>query len=55
MALENARLYGETREHVGRLERLNQGNLAVSASLRLDAVLGQVAQAAGSLLKAPRS
>jgi GAF domain-containing protein len=53
VALENARLYGESREHVGRLERLNQVSLAFSASLRLDGVLGQVAQAAGSLLGAP--
>jgi GAF domain-containing protein len=53
VALENTRLYGETRAYVGRLEHLSQVNRAVSASLRLDQVLGEVAQAAGSLLNAP--
>jgi signal transduction histidine kinase/CheY-like chemotaxis protein len=53
VALENARLYVELRENVGRLERLNQVNRAVSASLRLDEVLGQVAQATASLLGVP--
>jgi GAF domain-containing protein len=53
VALENARLFGEAREHVARLEHLNQVNRAVSASLRLDEVLGQVAGATGALLGAP--
>jgi GAF domain-containing protein/ActR/RegA family two-component response regulator len=53
VALENARLYVELQENVGRLERLNQVNRAVSASLRLDEVLGQVAQATASLLGVP--
>jgi GAF domain-containing protein len=53
VALENARLYVELRENVGRLERLNEVNRAVSASLRLDEVLGQLAQATASLLAVP--
>ncbi len=53
VALENARLYGEARDYVTRLEQLSRVNRAVSASLRLDEVLGQVAQAAGALLEAP--
>src|SRR5207247_606857 len=51
--LSPPRRYGEAREYVGRLEHLSQVNRAVSASLRLDQVLGEVAQAAGSLLNAP--
>ncbi|MGH7264168.1 MAG: GAF domain-containing protein, partial [Candidatus Rokuibacteriota bacterium] len=53
VALENARLYGETREHVGRLTRLNEVNRDLSTSLRLDEVLTKVAQAAGTFFGAP--
>ncbi|HEV8310898.1 MAG TPA: GAF domain-containing protein [Methylomirabilota bacterium] len=53
VGLENARLYGEVREYVARLEALNQVNRAVSASLRLDEVLGKVAEATGALFGAP--
>jgi GAF domain-containing protein/CheY-like chemotaxis protein len=53
VALENARLYGEAREYVARLEHLSRVTRTVTATLRLDAVLGQVTQAAVSLLEAP--
>ncbi|MBI2467446.1 MAG: GAF domain-containing protein [Candidatus Rokubacteria bacterium] len=53
IAIENARLYGETREHVERLQRLNQLQRAVSASLRLDEVLAKVVEAAGTFFGAP--
>jgi GAF domain-containing protein/CheY-like chemotaxis protein/anti-sigma regulatory factor (Ser/Thr protein kinase) len=53
VALENARLYGEARDYVTRLEGLNELNRAVSASLRLDEVLAKVAEAAGHLFGAP--
>jgi GAF domain-containing protein/CheY-like chemotaxis protein len=52
VALENARLYHETRTHAVRLESLNRVGRAVSASLRLDEVLEQVAQAAAALFGA---
>jgi GAF domain-containing protein/ActR/RegA family two-component response regulator len=52
VAFENAQLYHETRTHVERLESLNRVGRAVSASLRLDEVLGQVAQAAAELFGA---
>lgn len=52
VAIENTRLYGEARRHVARLETLNQINRAVSASLRLDAVLGEIATAAGTFFGA---
>ncbi|MBI3454574.1 MAG: GAF domain-containing protein [Candidatus Rokubacteria bacterium] len=53
VALDNVRLFGEAQDYVARLEGLYGVNRAVSASLRLDDVLGTVAQAAGSLLGAP--
>jgi signal transduction histidine kinase len=53
VALENARLYAEARDYLVRLEGLNEINRAVSASLRLDDVLGKVAEAAGQLFGAP--
>ncbi len=53
VAIENARLYDETRRYVGRLERLTRLNRAVSASLRLDDVLGEIARAAGTFFDAP--
>jgi GAF domain-containing protein/anti-sigma regulatory factor (Ser/Thr protein kinase) len=53
VALENARLYGETRRHAERLERLGQINRVVSASLEVDDVLTQIAEAAGSFFEAP--
>jgi GAF domain-containing protein/CheY-like chemotaxis protein len=53
VAIENARLYDQTRRYVERLERLNQVNRAVSASLRLDHVLDEITRAAGTLLDAP--
>jgi GAF domain-containing protein/CheY-like chemotaxis protein len=53
VAIGNARLYDQTRRHVERLERLNQVNRAVSASLRLDHVLDEIARAAGTLFDAP--
>jgi signal transduction histidine kinase/ActR/RegA family two-component response regulator len=53
VAIENARLYDSTRRHVERLERLNRVNRAVSASLRLDDVLDEIARAAGALCDAP--
>jgi GAF domain-containing protein/ActR/RegA family two-component response regulator len=53
VAIENARLYDATRRHVERLERLNQVNRAVSASLRLDDVLDEITRAAGTLCDAP--
>ena len=53
VAIENARLYDATRRQVERLERLNHVNRAVSASLRLDDVLDEIARAAGTLCDAP--
>jgi GAF domain-containing protein/ActR/RegA family two-component response regulator len=53
VALENARLYGETRRHAARLELLGQVNRLVSASLQVDEVLAQIAEAAGTLFEAP--
>ena len=53
VAIENARLYDATRRHVERLERLSRVNRAVSASLRLDDVLDEIARAAGALCDAP--
>ncbi len=53
VAIENARLYDATRGQVERLERLNHVNRAVSASLRLDDVLDEIARAAGALCDAP--
>ena len=53
VAIENARLYDATRRQVERLERLNHVNRAVSASLRLDDVLDEIARAAGMLCDAP--
>jgi signal transduction histidine kinase/ActR/RegA family two-component response regulator len=53
VAIENARLYDATRRHVERLERLNRVNRAVSASLRLDDVLDEIARAASALCDAP--
>jgi GAF domain-containing protein/CheY-like chemotaxis protein len=53
VAIENARLYDATRRHVERLERLSLVNRAVSASLRLDDVLDEIARAAGVLCDAP--
>ncbi len=53
VALENARLYGEARQYVGRLERLNAVNREVSASLRLDEVIGKVVEAAVALFGSP--
>jgi GAF domain-containing protein/CheY-like chemotaxis protein len=53
VAIENARLYDATRRQVERLERLSHVNRAVSASLRLDDVLGEITRAAGALCDAP--
>jgi GAF domain-containing protein/CheY-like chemotaxis protein len=53
VAIENARLYDETRRHADRLERLNRVTRAVSASLRLDDVLAEIARAGGTLFDAP--
>jgi GAF domain-containing protein/CheY-like chemotaxis protein len=53
VAIENARLYDATRRQVERLERLSLVNRAVSASLRLDDVLDEIARAAGALYDAP--
>jgi GAF domain-containing protein/CheY-like chemotaxis protein len=53
VAIENARLYDATRRQVERLERLNHVNRAVSASLHLDEVLGEITRAAGLLCEAP--
>jgi GAF domain-containing protein/CheY-like chemotaxis protein len=53
VAIENSRLYGATRRQVERLERLSHVNRAVSASLRLDDVLDEIARAAGALCDAP--
>jgi GAF domain-containing protein len=53
VAIENARLYDATRRQVERLERLNHVNRAVSASLHLDEVLGEITRAAGFLCDAP--
>jgi GAF domain-containing protein/CheY-like chemotaxis protein len=53
VAIENARLYDATRHQVERLERLSHVNRAVSASLRLDDVLDEIARAAGTLCDAP--
>ncbi len=52
VAIENARLYDATRRQVERLERLSHVNRAVSASLRLDDVLAEIARAAGALCDA---
>jgi signal transduction histidine kinase len=52
-ALESARLLGESRRHAARLEWLSQVNRAVSASLQLDEVLGQIVRAAAAFLDAP--
>jgi GAF domain-containing protein len=52
VALENARLYDETRRHMERLERLNQVNRAVSASLRIGDVLNEMTRAAWSFFDA---
>jgi GAF domain-containing protein/ActR/RegA family two-component response regulator len=53
VAIENARLYDATRRQVERLERLSHVNRAVSASLRLDDVLDEIARAAAVLCDAP--
>jgi signal transduction histidine kinase/CheY-like chemotaxis protein len=53
VAIENARLYDATRRQVERLEQLNHVNRAVSASLRLDDVLDEIARAAVTLCNAP--
>jgi GAF domain-containing protein len=53
VAIENARLYDATRQYAERLERLNQATRAVSASLRLDAVLEEITRAAATFFDAP--
>jgi two-component system NtrC family sensor kinase len=49
VALDNARLYGETRSLTDQLQKLNQLNLAVSAAPSLDEVLHAIADAGARL------
>ncbi|HBH02921.1 MAG TPA: hypothetical protein DDZ42_13530, partial [Candidatus Rokubacteria bacterium] len=53
IALQNARLYREAREHADRLAALEEVNRLVSSSLQMDEVLQSIAAAAARFFDAP--
>jgi GAF domain-containing protein/CheY-like chemotaxis protein len=53
VALENARLYREAREHAERLAALEEVNRLVSSSLKMDEVLRNIAAAVARFFDAP--
>ena len=53
IALQNARLYREAREHAERLAALEEVNRLVSSSLQMDEVLASIAAAAARFFDAP--
>ncbi len=55
IALENARLYREAREHAERLKALDDVNRLVSSSLQVEEVLKNIAQAVSAFFEAPQA
>lgn len=55
IALENARLYRQAREHAERLEALDEVNRRVSSSLQVEEVLENIAQAVSTFFEAPQA
>ncbi|MBI2554101.1 MAG: GAF domain-containing protein [Candidatus Rokubacteria bacterium] len=55
IALENARLYREAREHAERLKALDEVNRLVSSSLQVEEVLKNIAQAVSTFFEAPQA
>ncbi|MBI3029652.1 MAG: GAF domain-containing protein, partial [Candidatus Rokubacteria bacterium] len=55
IALENARLYREAREHAERLKALDDVNRLVSSSLQVEEVLKNIAQAVSTFFEAPQA